>query len=303
MGDFNSEEKSENISNFLDTYSLRNLIKVPTCFKSDSPRSIDLMLTTEIKSFRNSTAIETGLSDFHSMIMTVLKDGYIKRSPKIVMYRDYRNFDVQSFRKGLQENLGAHQNSHFDYSAFESVVETVLNRHAPLKKKYVRANDGPFMTKALRKAIMLRTQLRNKYNKERTQSNLNTFRKQRNKCVKLLRKAKFEYYKNLNLKDISDNRKFWKTVKPLFSDKVQTNSSITLNENGKILTNELEIAEVFNNFFINITDSLGILREENSRSPVRTEDPIDIATKKFVSHPSIIAIRENFKFNQTFEFR
>ena len=162
-------------------------------------------------------------------------------SPKIVMYRDYRNFDVQSFRKDLKENLGAHQNSHFDYSAFESVVENVLNKHAPLKKKYVRANDGPFMTKALRKAIMLRTQLRNKYNKERTQSNLNTFRKQRNKCVKLLRKAKFEYYKNLDLKDISDNRKFWKTVKPLFSDKVQTNSSITLNEDGKILTNELEI--------------------------------------------------------------
>ena len=191
-------------------------------------------------------------------------DGYIKRSPKIVMYRDYRNFDVQSFRKDLKENLGAQQNDHFDYSAFESAVETVLNRHAPLKKKYVRANNGPFMTKALRKAIMLRTQLQNKYNKERTQSNLNTFRKQRNKCVKLLRKAKFEYYKNLNLRDISDNWKFWKTVKPLFSDKVQTSSSITLNEGGKILIDEQGIAEVFNTFFINITNSLGILGEENS---------------------------------------
>ena len=246
---------------------------------------------------------ETGLSDFHNMIMTVLKDGYIKRSPKIIMYRDYRNFDIQSFRKNLKENLGANQNSHSDYSAFASEVETVLNRHAPLKKKYVRANDGPFMTKALRKSIMLRTQLRNKYNKERSQSNLNTFRKQRNKCVKLLRKAKFEYYKNLNLKDISDNRKFWKTVKPIFSDKVQMNSSITLNEDGKILTNELEIAEVFNNFFINITDSLGILREETSQSPGQSEDPINIASKKYVSHPSIIAIRENFKINQKFDFR
>ena len=61
------------------------------------------------------------------------------------MYRDYGNFDVQSFRKN--QGLGAHQNNHFDCSAFESFVETVLNRHASLKKKYVRANDGPFMTK------------------------------------------------------------------------------------------------------------------------------------------------------------
>ena len=80
MGDFNSEEKCENISNFLDKHSLRNLIKVPTCLKSDSPRSIDPMLTTETKSFRNSTAIETGWSDFHRMIMTVLKDGSLRRS-------------------------------------------------------------------------------------------------------------------------------------------------------------------------------------------------------------------------------
>ena len=63
------------------------------------------------------------------MIITVLKDGYIKRNPKIVMYGDYRNFDVQSFRKGLKENLGAHQNNHVDYSAFENAVDTVLNRH------------------------------------------------------------------------------------------------------------------------------------------------------------------------------
>ena len=56
-------------------------------------------------------------------------------------------------------------------------------------------------------------------------------------------------------------------------------------------------------FQIGFSDSLGILREENSRSPVQTQDPIDIATKKNVSHPSIIAIRENFKFNQKFDFR
>ncbi len=60
----------------------------------------------------------------------------------------------------------------------------VLNEQAPVKKKSIRANDGPFMTKALRKEHMHRTRLRNKCNKNRTEENLKAFKKQRNKCVK-----------------------------------------------------------------------------------------------------------------------
>ena len=47
----------------------------------------------------------------------------------------------------------------------------VLDQHAPIKKKYIRANDGKFMTKELRKAIMHRSKLKNKYNKNRTDDN------------------------------------------------------------------------------------------------------------------------------------
>ena len=54
----------------------------------------------------------------------------------------------------------------------------MLNDHAPIKQKYIRANDGPFMTKTLRKAIMLPSRLRNKYNKKRNPVNWNAFKKQ-----------------------------------------------------------------------------------------------------------------------------
>ena len=39
----------------------------------------------------------------------------------------------------------------------------VLNRHAPLKKKILRANHSSYMSKTLRKAIMRRSYLENKY--------------------------------------------------------------------------------------------------------------------------------------------
>ena len=158
------------------------------------------------------------------MIVTVLKGGHIKRGPKIISYRDYSRFGAVDFRTHLIHMLSSELGGNEDYGAFKAVVMAVLNEHAPVKKKYIRANDGPFMTKALRKENMHRTRLRNKYNNDSTEENLKAFKKQRNKCVKLLRRAKFDYYENIDLGKLTDNHKFWKTVKPLFSDKVQVNS-------------------------------------------------------------------------------
>ena len=78
----------------MDVYGLRNLIKSPTCYKSaDNPSSIDMFLTNKTPGFQYTTTIEVGLSDFHLMIPTVLKSGFVKKGPRIVTYRDYSKFD------------------------------------------------------------------------------------------------------------------------------------------------------------------------------------------------------------------
>ena len=41
------------------------------------------------------------------------------------------------------------------FSNFESFFADILTKHAPLKKKIVRENHSPYMTKRLRKAIIL----------------------------------------------------------------------------------------------------------------------------------------------------
>ena len=75
-------------------------------------------------------------------------------------------------------------------------------------------HDCPFMTKDLRKAIMLRAKLRNKFNKDITTLANLAYKRQRNLCTSPVKKAKREYYGNLNPAVISDNKKFWRTVKP-----------------------------------------------------------------------------------------
>ena len=67
---------------------------------------------------------------------------------------------------------------------------------------------------------MHRTRFGNKYLRNKTDRNKRKYTKQQNYCVSLLRKFKREYYNNLDVKNITDNKTFWKTIKPFLSDKV-----------------------------------------------------------------------------------
>ena len=92
------------------------------------------------------------------------------------------------------------------------------------------------MSKQLRKAITTRIRLLDKYRKYNSAENLFAYKRQRNLCVKLLRKSKKDFYNNLNVKRITDNRKFWQTIKPNFTDKTLRDERITLVEGGKVIT-------------------------------------------------------------------
>ena len=73
----------------------------------------------------------------------------------------------------------------------------ILNKHAPTKIKYLRSNQGKFMTKGLHKAIMKRSRLRNKFLRDRTDRSRKEYKKQINFCVNLLKKSKTEHFENL----------------------------------------------------------------------------------------------------------
>ena len=75
--------------------------------------------------------------------------------------------------------------------------------------------------------------------------------KQKNYCVSLLRKTKKMYYSNLDEKNVTDNKRFWKTVKPLPSE-LTHKEKINLSENGKILKTDKETAKVLNTFYSNV---------------------------------------------------
>ena len=90
LGDFNAEVEDNFLKEFCDLYGMKNLIRIPTCYKNPAnPTCIDLMVTNSNRSFQNSCAIEAGLSDFHKKIVAALKIYFQKKEAGVINYRDY----------------------------------------------------------------------------------------------------------------------------------------------------------------------------------------------------------------------
>ena len=67
-----------------------------------------------------------------------------------------------------------------------------------------------------------------------------------------MKKTKKDHSANLDIKSVTDNKKFWQAVKPLFSNKVKGKTVIKLVENDAVIDDESEIINIFNEYFVNI---------------------------------------------------
>ena len=83
---------------------------------------------------------------------------------------------------------------------------------------------------------MKRSKLRNDFLKDRSDASQSAYRKQHNLCVTLLRKLKKQCFSNLDPKLITDNKKFWNSVKPRFSNKVSAKETTNLTVKRKVLS-------------------------------------------------------------------
>ena len=99
MGDFNVEIDDPKMQTFCEVYNFKSLIKQPTCYKNPvKPSCIDFMLTNIPCMFQSTCVIETGLSDFHLMTVTVLRKTFKKVRPRIINYRSFKHFSNEAFR-------------------------------------------------------------------------------------------------------------------------------------------------------------------------------------------------------------
>ena len=114
---------------------------------------------------------------------------HCRQRPSVITYRKFNVFFSIEFMKNLEKPLRKFE--HFDNipsNLFKETVNIILEKHAPTKKKYVRANQAPFITKTLSKEIMKRSRLRNKFLNTKSDIDRKVYNKQRNYVISLLRK-------------------------------------------------------------------------------------------------------------------
>ena len=184
LGDFSVEIEEANMKSFCENYNLKSLIKQPTCYKNpNKPTCIDLILTNVPRMFQSTCVLETGLSDFHLMTVTVMRKTFKKMRPRVINYRSYRDFSNETFRVSLINNLSNEVFVNNDDGLQKLCKRTMdtFNPFTPIKKKYARGNQMSFMIKSLSKEIMTKSRLRNKYLKHRMEENRLLYTQQRNK--------------------------------------------------------------------------------------------------------------------------
>ena len=172
----------------MQVHDFSSLIRKPTCYQSNTPSCIDLILTNRKSLFKLSNTFGTGLSGHPKLVCTILKSGGFKGAPIENIYRSYITFDVNKFTNSLKFELEKVRSER--YGDFEAVCSKELDKHAILKKKFLRNNNNSFMAKDLRKQIMVRSILRKIINKNSNYENWCKYKRQRNLFLNLLQKQK-----------------------------------------------------------------------------------------------------------------
>ena len=145
MGDFNADVSDPSMTSFCTLFQLKDIVKEPTYYKNtENPSCIDLFLTNCPRSFYNICLYETGLFTFHKLVVTILRTSFEPLPPKIIQYRNYKNFDEDKFRCIFKKRLNDFKTSDITVDIFKLTFLNVLNKFAYLKKKYLRANHSRF---------------------------------------------------------------------------------------------------------------------------------------------------------------
>ena len=139
----------------------------------------------------------------------------------------------------------------------------------------------------LQKSYHAKTQLKRKFNSNKSDENYKNYKKQRNYYVKFLRKTKMDYFQNMDVNKVHDNKMFWKAVNPRFSNKCKTANTIILTEEDMIMKTKKLIVNTFNNYFADIAKPLKLKKLPNFDD----QSPFSI-TDYFKNNESVIKIKE-----------
>ena len=211
------------------------------------------MLTNRPRSFLKPQKFEIGLIGCHKLVVSILRASFKKLPRKIITYRVQKRFLRDLDSRLLQGEL--YRNCDEPYKKLTEIFNDILNHHAPLKQKQVRGNHDPFMTKDLSKAIINKSKAKNKYLNWPSRENFISYKRTKNKCNFLTKKAKTDFFKEAKKDGIMTSKALWRSVKLFLTNNgCAFNDYIGTENEGNLICNEQELGGLFNEYCINVVE-------------------------------------------------
>ena len=262
---YNSHKPTANYIDFIYSLGLFPLITRPSRIAENSATLIDNILTNELNVKLNSGLLINDLSD-HLPVFTVCDYvRVVRRSTKYYKYvRQVNDKAISTFNEELSQQDWNHiigiKDVNVAYDNFIHIFTNLYNKHCPVKK--LCFNDGkvvtkPWITKGLAKACKKKNRLYKDFLCNRTQLACQKYKAYKNKLTTVLRYAEKNYYTSKLESQKNNIKGTWQTLKALLKKNVQKSSfpeSFMCNE--KIIKKKIDIANGFNEFFINVGPNL-----------------------------------------------
>ncbi len=225
-------------------------VKISTC--------IDHIFTNIHELCSQAVSVAVGCSD-HNLIALTRKTKMIKSGVRIVYRRSYKRFNPDSFVDDVQDlqwsDVCLVNDVNIAMKNFMDKFVKLVDKHAPLRKRSVKGSSALWLDDELRYLMLQRDNAKTTAQKSGCSLDKNIYCKLRNKVTNLNYTKKREYFKQKICNSVHDTKKLWKTLNELMCKKSRKSPNY-VECAGQLITRPYEVANYFNNFFINKVDRL-----------------------------------------------
>ncbi|XP_028407966.1 uncharacterized protein LOC114530582 [Dendronephthya gigantea] len=280
MGDFNlnllNYHSHQRTGEFLDImYSNMFFPSItrPTRITSNSATLIDNIFTNNLDSYSFSGLLFTDISD-HLPIFGFFRDqSVVNHGDAYVTFRDRSKTNLLKFQDLLKNHrwsdIPGYDDPKHAYASFYHAFMQIYNTSFPVKRlKAARFNNKPWLSSGILKSIKKKSKLYKKLLSFPTPFNEDRYKKYKNRLTRILRTAKRLYYEKKLESNKANIKATWKVINEVINKKRRSTSlPSTFIDNNSNVTNPLDIANRFCDYFTNIGPNLSKNIPSSTQSP------------------------------------
>ena len=278
MGDFNLDllkhELHPPTEKFLDTMYANSLIPVinrPTRVTKDTCTLIDNIFTNDYDIIDNHFygILQANISDHYVLFHIRKIINKTKQSDEYKIVRIINQSRTAQYIERIQKtdwsslNTAKHCQAYF--SKFLYMFKNIYDKSFPVKKVKTQYRSRlPWLSFGLKLSIKYKNKLYRISIKHPTSYNINAYKLYKNKLTSILKEAEKVYYQTEIISNKSNLRKVWAIIKQVINKTKTSRISDKFMHNKTLISDPVNIANCFNNYFVNIGPTLASkLRKEN----------------------------------------